>query len=181
MKKTNSFVEIKTIIFVLTATIFTLFFNGCEKEKEEEPEQMTISGNVINHTDCKSFKSVSNIDEVADTLSCIDYTFYQTENKLFLKHINTGFNCCPGELTCEISFSSDTIIIREFEEAAYCDCNCLFDLEIEINGIESKKYYLKFIEPYCGDQEKLFFEIDLSNNSQGTYCVFRDQYPWGLF
>jgi len=162
---------------ILSAAILMFLFIACEKEKEER----SISGKVINQTDCKIFKSGNNNADVADTLSCVDYTFYQAENKLLLKHINTGFNCCPGALTCKVSFIGDTIIIQEFEEQNACNCNCLFDLDIEINGLAAKKYHLKFIEPYCGDQEKLFFEIDLQNQPDGTHCVFRDQYPWGIF
>ena len=161
----------------LSAVILMLLFIGCEKEKEEG----SISGRVIKHTDCKTFKTGDNNGDIADTLSCVDYSFNQSEKKLMLNHINTGFNCCPGELTCEVSLSGDTIVIQEFEKESACDCNCLFDLDIEIDGLTAKKYYLKFIEPYRGNQEKLFFEIDLQNDPDGTHCVFRDQYPWGMF
>jgi hypothetical protein len=40
-------------------------------------------------------------------------------------------------------------------------------------------YRIKFIEPYSGEQEKLFFEIDFTNENTGSYCVSRNQYPWG--
>jgi hypothetical protein len=163
----------KTFAGVLSAIlILAFFFSGCKKE------QTIISGKVVNHSGCKSFKSVNNDP---DTLSCVDYSFSASEHKLILKHINAGFNCCPGELSCEVTFNNDTIVIQEFEEAADCDCNCLFDLDIEITGIEAERYYLKFIEPYCGNQEKLFFEIDLKNQPDDSHCVFRDQYPWGIF
>ena len=161
----------------LSAAILMFLLVGCEKEKEEG----NITGKVIKQTDCKTFKSGNNNADVADTLSCVDYSFNHAENKLLLKHINTGFNCCPGELNCKVSFNNDTIIIQEFEEQSACNCNCLFDLEIEIYEVNAKKYYLKFIEPYRGEQEKLFFKIDLQNQPNGTHCAFRDQYPWGIF
>ena len=162
---------------ILGTAILMSIFIGCEKENEEG----SIDGKVVEHTDCKTFKTGNINNDVADTLSCVDYSFDVSENKLTLKHVNTGFNCCPGALTCTVSQSSDTIIIQEFEEQSACDCNCLFDLDIEITGLTAKSYYLKFIEPYCGDQEKLFFEVDLQNQPDGTHCVFREQYPWGMF
>ncbi len=162
---------------ILGAAILMFMFISCEKEKDEE----SINGKVIKQTDCKTFKSIINNAEVADTLSCVNYSFNTSENLLTLKHINTGFNCCPGELSCKVSFNNDTIIIQEFEEQNACDCNCLFDLDIEVYGLKARNYYLKFIEPYRGEQEKLFFEIDLQNQADGTHCVFRNQYPWGMF
>ena len=162
---------------LLSATIVALVFSGCEKEAEKG----SVSGKTTGQSECKSFKTVNNGSVLADTLSCVDYSFHASEHLLVLKHINTGFNCCPGALNCTVSMSNDTITIREFEESAYCDCNCLFDMDIEITGLSAKKYYLKFIEPYCGEQKKLFFEIDLINKPDGSHCAFRDQYPWGIF
>ena len=162
---------------ILSAAILMFLFIACEKEKEEG----SITGKVINHTDCKTFKSDNNNAEISDTSSCVDYSFNALENLLTLKHINTGFNCCPGELSCTVSFSNDTITIQEDAEYSACNCNCLFDLNIEIKGLTAKKYYLKFIEPYRGNQEELFFEIDLQNQADGTHCVYRNQYPWGIF
>jgi hypothetical protein len=160
---------------MLLTAMLSLFFSTCKKEA------VNVNGKVTGHSDCKSFKSANNGDEIPDTLSCVDYSFIASENKLILKHINAAFNCCPGELSCKVSFTKDTIVIQEFEEMHACDCDCLFDVDIEVNGVNAKKYYLKFIEPYCGEQEKLFFEIDLQNQQEGTHCAFRNQYPWGMF
>jgi hypothetical protein len=57
----------------------------------------------------------------------------------------------------------------------------LFDLDIEVNGIESKEYFVKIIEPYSGEQDKLYFGIDLGANINGSYCVTRNSYPWGQY
>lgn len=163
------------ILLILAITFYT--FSACQKTNTED----VINGKVLNQGDCKDFKIMRSTLEVADTLSCIVYNFLPSESKLLLTHQNTGFNCCPGELTCTISQNNDTIFIQEFEELAACDCNCLFDIHIEISGIETKVYYLKFIEPYCGDQEKLQFEINLSENTEGVHCVSRYDYPWGIY
>jgi hypothetical protein len=165
----------KTVLYstFITFTI-GLFIFGCK----ENTEQLIISGQLIKHTSCKdNFKSASEI--TPDSLSCIDYYFDQ--NKLSLKHINAGFNCCPERLWCNISLKNDTIIVQEFEKSALCDCNCLYDLDMEVTGVTAKKYILKFVDPYCGEQEKLIFEIDLIKETEGLFCVTRKQYPWGIY
>ncbi len=172
----------KTLFYlILLAGMLSFVCSGCEQEKEinGDNDPLVVSGKIINHTDCKFIKSSHNDSETPDTLSCISYEFNASQNKLKLHHINAGFNCCFDSVYCEISVSNDTISIQEFENEALCDCNCLYDLDIELKGIEPKKYYVKITEPYCGDQEKLFFNADLTSSNEGTYCVTRKLYPWG--
>ena len=164
------------LYLVMIAVVFSCFTYSCDKEQEN-----TLTGSLINHTGCKMFKSYYIDSDTPDTLSCINYSFDPSNNKLSLSHINAGFNCCPESLYCDIKMINDTIIIQEFEKEALCDCNCLYDLEIELNGVFSKIYYLKIIEPYAGDEEKLFFQLDLEYHNQGSYCVTRKRYPWGIY
>ena len=71
-------------------------------------------------------------------------------------------------------------MIEEKEEAAQCDCNCLYDLEIEIEGVEEQSYQINVFEPYALDQAKLSFSIDLKSEPSGSFSVIRKIYPWGL-
>ncbi len=168
------------IVFVIIILAVIIFNNGCEKEKEDQTD-LVFSGKLTSHTDCKSFKSTGILFDTPDTLSCVDYTFDASANKLVMKHINAGFNCCPDVLYCIITLKGDTIIIQEDEKEAGCHCNCLFDLDMEITGVEAKKYQVQFIEPYSGDQEDLQFEMDLTKNTNGSVCEVRKQYPWGVY
>jgi hypothetical protein len=161
------------IILFIGLLIFSTF--SCEENKIDN----NITGKLIKNTDCKTFKSASIDSDFSDTLSCIIYSFDISTNKLIMKHINAGFNCCSEELYCTISVNKDTIIIQEHEKKALCDCNCLYDLDIELDGVESKNYYIKIMEPYAMDQEKLNFELDLEHSIEGSYCVTRKHYPWG--
>jgi len=155
-----------------------VFILGCEKE---EKPPLVISGELFSNTQCKDFfKSSSEGYTTPDSLSCIEYSFNQADNALTLRHINAGFNCCPEELSCEIIAQGDTLIVEEYEKSALCNCNCLYDLEIVINGILESVYKIKMIEPYAHDQEELFFEIDLSKEASGSFCVVRKGYPWGI-
>jgi hypothetical protein len=167
----------KSKISILLTCIFIAFSFSCEKETGKTQE---MSGKLISYSDCKSLKFSDPWADTPDSLSCVEYSFNSSDSILYLKHINAGFNCCPNGIYCNISISNDTITIHELENASACNCNCLYDLNIEINGVTLKKYQLKFIEPYAGEQQKLFFEIDLIHGTTGSYCVSRYQYPWAI-
>jgi hypothetical protein len=162
------------IIFI---GVLSLPLVNCD-EKKMAPTQ--IGGSLVNHSSCKSSKSGLILNDVPDSISCINYMYDKDSKTLSLSHLNAGFNCCPESLYCKISINADTIMIEEFEKNNACDCNCLFDLDYELSGVEKKSYFLKFTEPYALDQEPLLFEIDLSAQIEGSYCVTRTQYPWGM-
>jgi hypothetical protein len=169
-KTTNNLAMILFFIFAIIA---------CESNPTIHP---SISfGRLVSHSPCKSGKTTDLNTDSPDTVSCIEYSFNAATKKLSLTHVNAGFNCCPGELSCDVSLSGDTIIIHEEEETPMCDCDCLYDLEIEIDSVSEAVYRVKFIEPYVGDQARLEFEIDLTRESSDTYCVVRTQYPWIAF
>ncbi len=166
-----------TIHSILAASILTILVYSCEKDNTK---QSTLTGKLISNSDCKSSKSANLKTDTPDSLTCIDYTFDASSNKLSITHINAGFNCCHDSLYCKISISGDTIIIQELEKTSLCNCDCLYDLNIEINGVEAKKYQVKFIEPYSGEQEKIVMGLDLTKDKEGSYCVTRKEYPWGI-
>lgn len=168
-------VRLKLLISVIVIT--TLIFS-CNHESETN-QPSNVNGQVVSHSACKSNKSGSGTATVSDSMSCVEYTFDPANNKLLLKHINAGFNCCPGNLTCDVTISNDTIFIRENEQFAQCNCDCLYDLDIEITGIANQIYHINFIEPYIGNQMPLNFAIDLQNITSGSFCVTRTNYPWG--
>ncbi len=165
----------------LLFVFITIAIMSCEKESNTANLPL-FSGQIVAHSECKyDTKSTSSLSETPDSLSCVEYSFNNDSHKLILKHINAGFNCCPGELKLNPILKNDTIIIEESESESACNCNCIFDLDIEIEGVAAKKYQLRFIEPYVGEQEKLNFEIDLSQSASGSFCATRKQYPWGLY
>ena len=167
---------------VALAALIAVLFIGCKKESIQsitDEEIPAFSGMLTDHSGCKGYQTEISADKTGDTLSCIEYVYDVSTHKLIMKHINAGFNCCAGSLYCRVNMLGDTIFVEEFEKLPACNCNCLFDLDMEINGLIAKKYHFIFIEPYCGDQEKLFFDVDFSNVTQGRFCVKRTYYPWG--
>lgn len=171
----------KTLLSSLVVFTFTFMVFSCTKDSDNKKE-LTLKGKLINHSNCKSnVKSDRIIKYYPDTVSCVNYAFDATSNKLYITHINAGFNCCPDSIYCNITLSNDTIIIEEKEPLALCDCNCLYDLSIEISGVDAKKYQLRFVEPYNQDENKLDFAINLAQIKAGEVCVTRKNYPWGIF
>jgi len=112
--------------------------------------------------------------------SCIHFTYDETTRQLSLGHINAAFNCCPDSIYCQVSEDNDTITIEEFEGMGLCDCICLYDLDIRIEGMLPKMYYIKVVERSIDDDERLYFNVDLGLTPTGDYCVPRNSYPWGL-
>jgi hypothetical protein len=135
-------------------------------------------GVLISHTDCHSGLSTAAAYKTPTDMSCVDWRY--SGDVLRLKHINAGFNCCPGDITADITVEGDTILIVEHEEQSMCDCSCLYDLEFEIRNLDSRKYAIRIVELYTqpGD-ERLDFSIDLTGQPAGVHCTCRTHYPWG--
>ncbi len=165
----------KTLLLIFVYSLLIMFTPGCEKD-DNPAENIEFSGELIKHTECKDAEQIS-VREDTDTLSCVEYVF--DNDKLMLTHINAGFNCCPDSLYVNTFLNGDTIVIKEFEASNNCKCECLYDLHIELIGLEAKKYHIKLVEPYITNQKKIFFDVDLENNVEDKFCVVRKAYPWG--
>jgi len=163
-------------------SLIGLFTISCETEnKEGNGDKLVFSGQLIKKSVCKNeIKSLSYKTIIPDSLSCIEYAYDNTNNILTMKHINAGFNCCPDSLYIQTLLDGNVITIQEYERSALCRCNCLYDLDIKLNGIEAKEYQVVFAEPYIADQQEIIFDIDLKTNIEGHFCVTRKQYPWGV-
>ncbi|MCB2219354.1 MAG: hypothetical protein KQI35_03090 [Bacteroidetes bacterium] len=155
--------------------LLVIVFIGCKSD--DEP---VINGIPITNTSCNAYKSSPDTLSIPSDQSCVYYSYDVLTQRLTLHHKNAGFNCCPGTIYYNPAISDSLIIISEFETDALCDCNCLYDLGMIVQNIEPGIYTLKFIEPYRGDQQELIFEVDLTTNLQGIYCVTRNNYPWRI-
>jgi hypothetical protein len=139
-------------------------------------------GRLISRTNCKS--SLPTNSQAAETSrvasqECVEYIF-DGKSVLRLKHVNAGFNCCPGTVSADIQITAGGIRIKEKESSSLCDCNCLYDLDYEFVGVAPGIYRILVIGPYQIESEPpLEFLIDLSGAASGSYCVERTHYPWG--
>lgn len=164
------------IILILGFLSFTIY--TCENTKEKESP--AIKGELIHYSECKLFKSSVNNSATPDSLTCVYYNYDLTNNTLSLQHINAGFNCCPENLHCSVKLVNDTILIQEYEKSAMCNCCCLFDLDIVVEGLDLDMYTIKFIEPYNHDEEELVFIMNFEYQTSGSFCVVRRSYPWNV-
>lgn len=162
--------------FLAAVFLFSAVFS-CTSETEN-PGNLKLSVNILNTPGCNHLKSADMPATVPVSQSCADYSFDQAAGKLFINHLNAGFNCCPESLWCTVAYRNDTIIIQEMEKHMGCKCNCLYDLEMEVAGIEAGKYQLRLIEPYLGTQQQLTGTLDLRIQTKGRLCASRINYPW---
>jgi hypothetical protein len=164
--------KMKTHIKHLILVIFTAFIFSCNNNESKEDS--------IKYK-CKSENRDSFIIDRADTLSCVNFTYSASTDKLVLEHINTAFNCCPGTIGWTVRVSQDSILIEERASSNDCLCECLYDLTIEIMEVEVKSYVVKFDEPNKKEwEEEIIFKIELAQKTEGSFCAKRPEYPWGF-
>ncbi|NIM15820.1 MAG: hypothetical protein GTO45_27835 [Candidatus Aminicenantes bacterium] len=171
--------KFKTIVSMALCVVCVtcLMVSGCKKSSEVQADPI---GALLQYNGCKQF--LANTQEnglvPGPHNDCIEYQ-YNGSGKLILRHINAGFNCCPGEITATIEFNGNLVIITEAEAEQACRCNCLFDLDFEINNLSPGQYTIRIIEPYVetGDQV-LEITVNLSSATSGSFCLPRNYYPW---
>ncbi|MCX6224158.1 MAG: hypothetical protein NTV01_05330 [Bacteroidia bacterium] len=157
-----------------------LFFSflliiGCDREGSLAP-----SVNLVSSSKCKGHGLKANADQAFDQ-DCIQY-FWLTGDTLSIRHVNAGFNCCPGGFDVGLSVVGDTLVITEAENSSMCDCNCLYDLNYKLTGISKNTWWIRVKEPYIQqtEQKKILFKAELKKISEGEFCVTRTGYPWGV-
>ena len=157
---------------VAIAVVALFVFSACSDDNDNNT--LNFNGKLVGHSECKNENSFLS-DEVPANVSQVDFTFDNATNKLTLKHFNVEFNCCPDYLYTDVSLVNDTILIQEFESVATpCRCNCLYDLDILVTGVEAKKYTIKIVEPYYSGEQKIIFDVDLNEIKNGSFSVARE-------
>lgn len=161
---------IKRTFVLILIPVLLLFaaLVSCNKEHSETPS----NGKIIGASECKNYKST-----MSDTIyGCAEYSFNSASGILLIEHINAIFNCCPGDISCNVSIVNDTITIVETASEASCHCACFYDLDIEVTGVGEKEYYIRIVEPHIGLQTQLEFIVNLNAQTNGTKCEERDPY-----
>jgi len=168
-------------LLLISAILIVLIPAGCSKDTPSEPEQYEdnpVAG-VVDYSGCKTDKQAGKNPDVSSDQDCVEFIYDETEETLELIHLNAGFNCCPGEITANITFNGDTISILEKESEAACRCLCLFDISYMIEGVSSASYTIRISEPYINEDDKpVEFTVDLELEPAGKKCFLRKHYPW---
>ncbi len=162
---------------ILSASTLVLFLLSSACTKEKEPDWADPIVSLYEVGDCKQF-GLKTDDHPSDQ-DCIKWE-YINDSVLSISHINAGFNCCPIEFLVDIVLTNDTLLIKESERDAPCDCICLYDLNYEISPVPKGSYTITVEEPYARDGILLEANINLIENKRGEFCVTRTDYPWGI-
>ncbi|MDA3844560.1 MAG: hypothetical protein PF588_09360 [Candidatus Kapabacteria bacterium] len=166
---------------ILIIGIVGISFWSCQTDTTSTNPDLFPGGEVVYFSDCKDGETNEIAKEIDNSHAAIQYHSIAEEHKLEIRHINAGFNCCPDEITADISIEDGVISISEKEAVAGCKCNCLYDIDIDVTDIEKGKYTVKVIEPYLNDVDLEFnFEIDLNENPDGEFVLERSSYPWAV-
>ena len=137
------------------------------------------NGELVSSGDCKTFFRAPSQIETPPDMDCIEY-HYDENYVLSIKHVNSGFNCCPLILAY-LDITEDSITIKEVDSINGCHCLCLFDLEYMITDLTPGRYRIRVLEPLLPESDDpLDFELDLFAPCSGSVCVTRSQYPWGF-
>jgi hypothetical protein len=154
-----------------------VWLGGCKKNSDVQADPIGV---LLQYNGCKQF-----LDSIQDNglvpgpqNDCIEYQ-YNGNGTLTLRHINAGFNCCPGEITATIEFDNTVITITEREREQGCRCLCLFDLDYEIDNLAPGQYTIRVIEPYVSSNDQaLEFTVNFTSTPSGNICLTRNNYPW---
>jgi hypothetical protein len=161
---------------VLFPAIFLLTFLGCEDDSPEPAGEFSCE--VISQSDCITGQTIMP-GNYASNETAVEYDYDRENGVLEFTHFNAGFNCCPGEIFTVAKMERDTIFIEEYESAAMCDCNCLYNIDFKAEGIDDKSYTIKFSEPYVYyEGDEITFSVDLKNKPAGKFTKPRYGYPW---
>jgi hypothetical protein len=155
-----------------------LILFGC-KENVTTADTNPI-GILSSYEGCKTFATTSGSGSSPHGVNeeCIEYE-YDGEGFLVLKHINSGFNCCPEKISADIFVSGNMIYIEEREEEQGCFCQCLFDVKYEVYDLRPGEYTIEVKGPYVvASDEEMKFNVQLYGSCSGIFCVSRTHYPW---
>ncbi len=160
-------------ILVLAAVVC---LGGCKTGAEEQADVVVT---LLGYQGCKLMpeSGLERLEQVR-MRECLEFD-YDGRGTLVLKHVNSGFNCCPGELTADVTVIGRRITITEKELEAGCHCLCLYDLDYRIDNVAAGEYVVSFVCPYVEARETMMaIDLDLSGPASGQVCLDRDHYPW---
>ncbi len=168
--------NIKRLLLLSLLISVLLFTYNCKQNSSYEP-----IGELISHSDClNSTTSDNNAVFSDDNESAYEIIKYKYVDKtLYITHMNSCFNCCPGDIVSVISVENENIIIMEDEKKAQCSCLCLYNINYAIHNLEKKDYTLIISSKYIPENDnKLICHINLIEEPTGIIKFKRNTYPW---
>jgi len=125
----------KTRFIYPLVVILSIALTSCKKEFPKDP--LAISDFSV--TGCKT---------KGDNAKAVDpeYITIKTVDNYYLRfsHINSFFNCEPGEITISTDISSDRITINEEETTSSANCICPYDIVFKLGPLEYGTFTIIF-------------------------------------
>ncbi len=150
----QNLISMKKIIFFSMLALFIFTTTSCEQEIEQEE----FEARNLSDTGCKKDTKKSSQKSVKE------YIHFKTINNKYLDvlHVNSEFNCCPGELLVNTALKNDTILINEDEAEHGCKCLCYYDFKYQLGPLNYGKYHIvlqKFNKPVAK------FDLEFNENT----------------
>jgi len=122
-----------TIYSFLLISVFA--FSSCKKEFPDDPFALTDLS--VSGCNTKGDNTKGSEQEYITLKTLDDYY-------LLFNHINSIFNCEPGEITVSAEIISNEITITENESTAMANCVCPYDLEFKLGPLQYGDYHFIF-------------------------------------
>jgi hypothetical protein len=130
-----NFTTMKTRFIYPVFVIILMTLTYCKKEFPKDPLAMSD----LSVTGCKTKgDNAKTVDPEYITIKTVD-NYY-----LRFSHINSFFNCEPGEITISTGISADRITINEDETTSSANCICPYDVVFKLGPLEYGTYTIIF-------------------------------------
>ena len=141
----------KKIFFLLSLSLVLI---SCEKTYDLK----NLKVDQISFSDCKPSKGITESIE------------YKTVDKKYLSitHVNSFFNCDPGQLSVDIKIQNDTIVINEDEERGLANCICPYDFRFRIGPMDYGTYNFILTK---GGLLYIRFSIDFNSKTDDNFTI----------
>lgn len=162
------------------ASLLLLGMMGCGNDTDEKTVggEKTVQLRDFSNSGCKDH--VSSVNKKATNTRALgdsEYMDYQgtSEGYLYVKHVNTIFNCCieDEDIKMEVTTSGNKIIISENEDLTkyqeLCECICNHDLSGEIGPLTEGGKYTIVVKR--DNQELVSFPITFEKDLSGKCSI----------
>jgi len=148
---------------IISSFFLILIFTSTSCKKEFPDNPLTIDK--LSVSDCKSVGlNKGSTSPMYITLKTVNDYYIQYD------HINSWFNCEPGQITISFKMSSDSISLDENESSSAANCICPYDINCRIGPLQYGTYSIKcqksgvtFEELTFDFKKSMNVQIDLDN------------------
>jgi len=117
---------------LLTLSILLIFFfASCQKEGSDNSSPLSGKLQQLSEKDSSSNSLVDSINYS----TIITYSYNAISQRLIISHQNACFSCTCDSIHCYVTSSGNSIIVEEREFNGNLLVPCLYDLEVEVDGV----------------------------------------------